>query len=172
MSQYWKRIYKEFRIKLLQTVQIKSISQLGYRPTLENLVFSQKLFFSQLKKKRLRCPQAFAACLVWLLTPHSTFWICLFFIPEPDRGTKSSLYLKLGSWHLFHSFWTSMLKFTVGPCLSPTHAACENLVIFIQIKRGTFVIKLLKNVQPIPFLTSIFLQAWYSPCIILMRKYT
>ena len=27
-------LYKEFRIEQLQTVQIKSISQLGYRPTL------------------------------------------------------------------------------------------------------------------------------------------
>lgn len=44
-------LYKEFRIELLQTAQIKSISQLGCRPTLRNLVFTQKLFSSQLKKK-------------------------------------------------------------------------------------------------------------------------
>lgn len=89
-------LYKEFRIELLQTAQIKSISQLGCRPTLQNLSLYSKALLLPIKEKRLRCPQAFAAWSVWLLTPLSTSCICLFFIILPDTGPTSSLYYKGG----------------------------------------------------------------------------
>lgn len=38
-----------------------------------------------------------------------------------------------------------MLKFTVGPCLSPIHAACENFVICIQIKGRHLLLNVTKT---------------------------